>query len=200
MKQTVDALEHGGDEGAGVPRPRARRRTLTRRRRQPARAMRRRTAGRLTSRRRIGERRATRGSGRPPARSGRSGGVRRRPCPLALLAACTGVGSATSRTTTPPPGPNTLTVLAGSELQDIVPILPRIERDTGLDLRFDYTGSLNGADQIAQGTPADLAWFSSGNYLTLAGASTKVLAKDPDRAVARRHRREAEPRAAVGAG
>ncbi len=94
-----------------------------------------------------------------------------------LLAACTGV-SATQPTTTPPSGPNTLNILAGSELQDVLPILPRIERDTGLDIRFTYTGSLNGADEIAKGSDADLAWFASSNYLTLAGASTKVLAKE----------------------
>jgi Ca-activated chloride channel family protein len=95
-----------------------------------------------------------------------------------LLAACTGSGSPTHTTGTPPPGPNTLTILAGSELQDVQPILPQIERDTGLDLRFAYTGSLSGADQIAQGTSADVAWFSSSNYLNLAGASSKVLAKE----------------------
>ena len=94
-----------------------------------------------------------------------------------LLAACTGAGG-DQTTTTAPPGPNTLFILAGSELQDVIPILPRIERDTGLDIRFTYTGSLNGADEIAKGTDADLAWFSSSNYLTLAGASTEVLAKE----------------------
>jgi Ca-activated chloride channel family protein len=97
---------------------------------------------------------------------------------VGLLAACTGSPSGVSPSDTGPPGPNTLRILAGSELQDIQPILPRIERDTGLDLRFGYTGSLNGADQIAKGTDADLGWFSSSNYLTLAGASTKVLAKE----------------------
>ncbi len=96
---------------------------------------------------------------------------------VAVLAACTGSGSG-GQTSPPPPGPNTLQILAGSELQDITPILGRLDHDTGLDLRFSYTGSLNGADEIAKGTDADLAWFSSGNYLTLAGASTKVLAKE----------------------
>jgi Ca-activated chloride channel family protein len=93
-----------------------------------------------------------------------------------VLVACTG-GSADHHGT-PAPGPNTVTILAGSELQDILPILPRIQRDTGLDIRFEYTGSLDGADRIARGDPADLAWFSSGNYLALAGASGKVLARE----------------------
>jgi Ca-activated chloride channel homolog len=94
-----------------------------------------------------------------------------------VLAACTG-SHTSGPSQTPPSGPNTLTILAGSELQDIQPIIPRIDRDTGLDLRFGYTGSLDGADQIAKGSPDDLAWFSSGNYLTLAGASTRILAKE----------------------
>jgi Ca-activated chloride channel family protein len=95
----------------------------------------------------------------------------------AVLAACTGSGS--GKPTGPPPiGPNTIRILAGSELQDITPILPRIERDTGLDLRFTYSGSLEGADRIARGDTDDVAWFSSGNYLSLAGAETKILAKE----------------------
>ena len=97
---------------------------------------------------------------------------------VALLGACTGSGSGTQPSGPSPPGPNTLTILAGSELQDIQPILPRIERDTGLDLRFAYTGSLDGAERIARGDAGDVGWFSSGNYLTLAGASEKVLAKE----------------------
>jgi Ca-activated chloride channel homolog len=102
-------------------------------------------------------------------------------CSLLLgvaLAACTSADQDINGTTESPPGPNTLQILAGSELQDVLPILPRIERDTGLDLRFTYTGSLNGADEIAKGSEADLAWFSSANYMTLAGASTKVLAQE----------------------
>lgn len=95
-----------------------------------------------------------------------------------VLAACTGSGSGSAPgSTAAPPGPNTVTILAGSELQDLAPIVPRIERDTGLDIRFGYAGSLNGADQIAHGTSEDFAWFASGNYLALAGASTKILAK-----------------------
>jgi Ca-activated chloride channel family protein len=73
------------------------------------------------------------------------------------------------------PGPNTLTILAGSELSDLQPLVSRIRNDTGLDLRFEYAGSLDGAESIVRGTDADLAWFSNDKYIVLAGGSAKVL-------------------------
>jgi Ca-activated chloride channel homolog len=110
----------------------------------------------------------------------RGGGVVRRSGALCavlslLLAACTGSGGGN----TGPTGPNTLTILAGSELSDLQPLVPRIERDTGLQLRFDYAGSLDGAEEIVRGSDADLAWFSNGNYISLAGGDAKVLARQP---------------------
>jgi Ca-activated chloride channel family protein len=68
-----------------------------------------------------------------------------------------------------------LTVLAGSELKDLEPLLPRIREATGVSLRFEYTGTLDGAEQILNGSDADLAWFSSSRYLTLAQGETKVI-------------------------
>src|SRR5690348_6358108 len=63
---------------------------------------------------------------------------------------------------------HTLTVLAGSELKDLVPLLPDIQKNTGYQLSLKYTGSLDGAQAIVDGSDrSDLAWFSSGNYLTL---------------------------------
>ncbi|KPM54725.1 von Willebrand factor A [Frankia sp. R43] len=66
-------------------------------------------------------------------------------------------------------GPKTtLTVLAGSELKDIEPLLADLRHDTGVKLDVTYTGTLDGADRIARrqaGT--DLAWFSSDRYLRL---------------------------------
>ncbi|HEY7282530.1 MAG TPA: VWA domain-containing protein [Actinomycetota bacterium] len=64
----------------------------------------------------------------------------------------------------------TLTVLAGSELKDLEPLLPKLEDQTGVHLELDYTGSIDGAQAILNGTPADAAWFSLGNYLTLASS------------------------------
>lgn len=62
---------------------------------------------------------------------------------------------------------NSMTVLAGSELQDIEPLLDQIEKETGVRLEFEYTGTLEGAETLMAGGAYDLAWFSHGKYLTL---------------------------------
>ncbi len=62
---------------------------------------------------------------------------------------------------------NTLTVLAGSELQDIEPLLEQIERETDIRLELEYIGTLDGAETLLSGAEYDLAWFSHGGYLTL---------------------------------
>jgi Ca-activated chloride channel family protein len=76
---------------------------------------------------------------------------------------------------------HTLTVLAGSELKDLGPLLPDLQRSTGFQLSLKYTGSLDGAQSIADGTNhSDLAWFSTGNYLTLLqGKSGRIIAQQP---------------------
>ena len=75
---------------------------------------------------------------------------------------------------------HTLTVLAGSELKDLVPILPDLQKATGYTLQLKYTGSLDGAEAIVNGDKSDLAWFSSGNYLTLLeGSKGRIIAQQP---------------------
>jgi Ca-activated chloride channel family protein len=92
----------------------------------------------------------------------------------ALLTACV----ATS-TSTPEPA-NTIHVLAGSELKDLAPLIPDIEKATGVHLAITYTGTLDGAERIVTGTNADLAWYASSKYLNLLQGSTrKVLAQQP---------------------
>jgi Ca-activated chloride channel family protein len=62
----------------------------------------------------------------------------------------------------------TLTVLAGSELSDLQPKLNDIRKKTGVTLQFEYIGTLDGAEEIVNGTTAyDLGWFSHAKYLTL---------------------------------
>ena len=76
---------------------------------------------------------------------------------FALVAAGCGGGSHT-----------TLTVLAGSELKDLQPLLGQIEHATGVRLQLDYVGTLDGTQQlIAGGDTHDLAWFSHSKYLQL---------------------------------
>jgi Ca-activated chloride channel family protein len=74
--------------------------------------------------------------------------------------------------------PNTLTVLAGSEVKDLTPLLPDIKSATGVTLSMSYSGTLEGAEKIAGGAAADVAWFSSGHYLSLLpGAGSRVIAQ-----------------------
>jgi Ca-activated chloride channel family protein len=69
----------------------------------------------------------------------------------------------------------TLTVLAGSELQDLEPLFPQIERATGVRLKMAYTGSLTGAEKLLSGASYDLAWFSHGKYLELLGRDRNLV-------------------------
>ena len=89
--------------------------------------------------------------------------------------------SACSSSQTPVDTSHTLTVLAGSELKDLVPLLPDIQKNTGYQLSLKYTGSLDGAQAIADGSDkSDAAWFSSGNYLTLLeGKTGRIIAQQP---------------------
>lgn len=64
-------------------------------------------------------------------------------------------------------GEEKLTVLAGSEVRDLEPLLDRIASDTGIRLEFEYVGTLEGADRLMSGQIVDLAWFSHAKYLTL---------------------------------
>jgi Ca-activated chloride channel family protein len=94
--------------------------------------------------------------------------------PLVLLAS--GCGSSSQ----PEDTAHTLNILAGSELKDIVPLLADFHKSTGLTVKLNYTGSLDGAQAIAAGDPSDMAWFSSGNYLSLLeGKSGRIIAQTP---------------------
>jgi Ca-activated chloride channel family protein len=87
-----------------------------------------------------------------------------------LVGAC---GSST------PNSSNTLTVLAGSEIKDLEPLLPDLEKATGVHLTLTYSGTLEGAEKIAGGADTDAAWFSHGKYLSLLpGAGTRIVASE----------------------
>jgi len=61
----------------------------------------------------------------------------------------------------------TMTVLAGSELKDLEPLLPQIESATGLRLKFTYVGSLDAVEQLQQGARYDLVWLANNKYAML---------------------------------
>lgn len=90
------------------------------------------------------------------------------------------VGALACTTGAPGPSATTLTVLAGSELKDLEPLLPDLEKATGYRLSMTYVGSLDGAERIVNGDRTQLAWFSSGKYLNLLqGRSGRVVAQEP---------------------
>jgi len=73
----------------------------------------------------------------------------------------------------------TLTVLAGSELKDLEPLFGDIEKNTGIKLVMNYSGTLDGAEKLISGGQTDLAWFSHGKYIDLIqGQNKKVLAQE----------------------
>lgn len=77
------------------------------------------------------------------------------------------------------PPERTLTILAGSELKDVEPLLPKLEAETGIRLKFDYSGTLDGVERLQAGEAFDAAWFSHAKYLMLdPSARAKVKASE----------------------
>ncbi|MFE6865255.1 extracellular solute-binding protein [Kitasatospora sp. NPDC057692] len=104
----------------------------------------------------------------------------------ALVAACTS-SPAPKPDPTVPPAPTAqagvLRVLAGSELQDMAPILEQAQKETGVTVQFSWTGSLDGAEAVSSGSADgkyDALWFPSNQYLRLDERSRpKLLSESP---------------------
>lgn len=63
-----------------------------------------------------------------------------------------------------------LRILAGSEVRDLEPILEEMTRETGVEIEFEYIGTLDGTEALldADGDlPWDATWFPSNRYLSL---------------------------------
>ncbi|MQS11777.1 VWA domain-containing protein [Streptomyces kaniharaensis] len=109
---------------------------------------------------------------------------------LLVVTACTsssggGTPPAPKPTDAPAPTarPGVLRVLAGSELQDMAPILEDARKATGVTVQFAWTGSLDGADAVSSGRADgryDAVWFPSNQYLRLDDAGrAKLLSETP---------------------
>ncbi|MFG3225030.1 extracellular solute-binding protein [Kitasatospora sp. NPDC048194] len=76
-----------------------------------------------------------------------------------------------------------LRVLAGSELQDLQPVLDEARKATGVTVQFAWTGTLDGADAVSSGRADgryDAVWFPSDQYLRLDPVGrSKVLSETP---------------------
>ncbi|MFB7471009.1 extracellular solute-binding protein [Kitasatospora sp. NPDC056184] len=125
----------------------------------------------------------------------RKSGARHLAVGLALLAATACTSSAdpkpapsdspTTASAQPAPTaqPGVLRILAGSELQDMAPVLEEAQKATGVSVQFSWTGSLDGADAVAAGNTDgkyDAIWFPSNQYLHLYDKSKeKLLSETP---------------------
>ncbi|MEU8922678.1 extracellular solute-binding protein [Kitasatospora sp. NPDC048545] len=106
---------------------------------------------------------------------------------LAAVTACTSSGGTSGPRPSDPPAetarPGVLRVLAGSELQDLAPVLEDARKATGVTVQFSWTGTLDGADTVSSGRADgkyDAVWFPSNQYLRLdPTGKSKVLSETP---------------------
>ncbi|TDM06114.1 MAG: hypothetical protein C4K60_15805 [Ideonella sp. MAG2] len=63
-------------------------------------------------------------------------------------------------------GPETLTVLATSDLRDLEPLAPLIQQATGVKVAFKFGGTMESTEAVLSGNAkADAAWFANAKYL-----------------------------------
>jgi Ca-activated chloride channel family protein len=75
--------------------------------------------------------------------------------------------------------PNDFTILAGSEIKDLEPLLPALEKATGLHVRFIYSGTIEAVERLQSGEAFDAAWLASNRYAMLTpGVKEKILASE----------------------
>src|SRR3954462_1702686 len=98
-----------------------------------------------------------------------------------LLGACTGGSKGAGPAPSEGPylrGSGTLRVPAGSELAALQPILDQARQATGVEVKLQATGTLDGVENVVSGNAAksyDTIWFASNRYLQLhPGAGDKI--------------------------
>ena len=104
-----------------------------------------------------------------------------------LAGGCTSAGPGPAPHSGDPVAPTAqagvLRVLAGSELQDMAPVLEEARKATGVSVQFAWTGSLDGADAVSSGRADgtyDAVWFPSDHYLRLDdGGRAKLATETP---------------------
>lgn len=79
--------------------------------------------------------------------------------------------------------PGTLRVLASSELADMAPVLDQVRKETGIEVRPTYMGTLDAVNTLAAGRADgryDALWLSSNDYLRLRPeVAGKVVSETP---------------------
>jgi Ca-activated chloride channel homolog len=84
----------------------------------------------------------------------------------ALLAGCTD-DAPDPAAPVGPAEPGVLRVLASSELADMQPVLDEAAKATGIEVKFTFTGTLEGAESLAKGEvdgKYDAVWFAANRY------------------------------------
>lgn len=77
-------------------------------------------------------------------------------------------GSASGPTATTQADPNTMVCLAGSELDSVKPLLPQLEKETGVHVELVSSGTLASVEKLQSGANGyDCGWFSHNKYLML---------------------------------
>lgn len=74
------------------------------------------------------------------------------------LSACDKPDDATSATN------NGLTIIAGSEVKNIEPVIKQAEQKLGFPINIQYTGTIEGVDTVKSGANIDIAWFGNAKY------------------------------------
>lgn len=67
------------------------------------------------------------------------------------------------------------TILAGSELKDVASEVQGFAKAQGMEVRFDYSGSLDAVDRLQQPHSYDAVWLSHGKYPRLVPAVAKQI-------------------------
>ena len=75
------------------------------------------------------------------------------------------------------PPASSLNLIAGSEIKDLEPIFADLQKETGIELKITYSGTLDGVERIRGGEAFDAAWFSHAKYLTLV-AKEKIITQE----------------------
>lgn len=87
---------------------------------------------------------------------------------FALVAACSPGSDRASTGDDDALPANAFTILAGSELKDVdVQLGEEIRKATGIDVRFEYAGTLDAIDRLNAGESFDAVWVSHGKYLAM---------------------------------
>lgn len=59
---------------------------------------------------------------------------------------------------------NGLSIIAGSEIQNIEPLITQASKDLGFPISVKYSGTIEGVDAVKNSTDYDIAWFGNSKY------------------------------------